>query len=282
MKDRFFVSFDKTPIHYVYWPPKAPHRANVLVIHGAGEYAERYEELAIFLNAHDYAVYGMDLRGFGQSGGPRAFAKTFDHYGQDIQALVRLIRKNSNEPLFLCGTSMGGLITAYGTAFIFPGAVDALLLFSPCFGLTMPVAAHLVWMAKILSVLKPTHLFDKPDLPELLTHDPVAVAQHREDPRIFRKISARTYTELARLIENPEGIAKAIHVPVAVLQAGDDQVVDAEASRRFCEAVPQESKRFIRYEGFFHEIIHEIGKERVFNDVLTWLNECLETVKGKR
>ena len=92
MEDRFFISFDKTAIHYLHFPCGGARRASILIVPGAGEYAERYQEFARFLNAHEYDVYAMDLRGYGQSGGPRAFAKSFDDYGRDIQEAQYLPR----------------------------------------------------------------------------------------------------------------------------------------------------------------------------------------------
>jgi len=282
MQHRFLISFDKTSIHYIHWPAQGTKRASVLIVHGAGEYAERYEEIAHFLNDHQVDVYGMDLRGYGQSGGPRAYAKSFDHHGRDIQALIRLIRKTTKEPLFLYGTSMGGLITAYSAAFVFPGAVDALLLSSPCFGLTVQVPARTRWMATILSYLMPRHLFDKPEMSEILSHDPAVVAQHKEDPRIFRKMSARTFISLTRAMGMKERIARSLHVPVGVFQAGDDHVVDAEASRQFYEALKHQPKEFVWYDNFFHEIIHEIGKERVLKDMLAWLDQCIQAHANRK
>src|SRR6187399_553490 len=65
--DYTFEDAEGVSIHYYVWRASSP-KAVVQIVHGVGEYATRYEELAQALTAAGYTVYASDLRGHGQTG----------------------------------------------------------------------------------------------------------------------------------------------------------------------------------------------------------------------
>lgn len=92
-------------------------KANVLIIHGMAEHGARYEDFAIFLNSKGFDVYVPDLRGHGKTAGNLENTGHFaDHNGweiviEDIQTIVSTILKTEqNVPLILIGHSMGSLL----------------------------------------------------------------------------------------------------------------------------------------------------------------------------
>ena len=62
-----FIDEYGVPIVYYAWPVDNP-RAIVQLVHGVGEHALRYREVARALNAAGYSVYADDHRGHGQTG----------------------------------------------------------------------------------------------------------------------------------------------------------------------------------------------------------------------
>ena len=62
-----FIDEYGVPIVYYAWPVDNP-RAIVQLVHGVGEHARRYREVARALNAAGYSVYADDHRGHGQTG----------------------------------------------------------------------------------------------------------------------------------------------------------------------------------------------------------------------
>jgi alpha-beta hydrolase superfamily lysophospholipase len=66
------------------WLPDRDPRAVVVISHGLGEHGGRYPEVAARLVASDYAVYALDHRGHGRSGGQRANIDRFTYLVSDF------------------------------------------------------------------------------------------------------------------------------------------------------------------------------------------------------
>jgi len=274
--EHFLIARDGTAVHYWYWPVTAAGlkpRGTVLMVHGAGEYGERYRAFGEHLNSRGYHAAAVDLRGFGQSGGPRAFVRRFSDYTEDISAVAEQVLRLSDMPsLHLLGHSMGGLAAASAAADERPVRIASLILSSPCFALQFPVPAHLRAIGALCSLLKPAQLFATKAISELLTHDPAIARHHREDPRIVHFMSARLFFEMHRQMRDFKNLARRISVPTAVFQAEDDRVVNRRASRTFFEILPNPAKRWTLYPGLFHEILNETSRLSVYEDVVSYLD----------
>lgn len=278
--EHYLVGFDGTPLHFWLWPAQgaaskagsAGERPPVLIVHGAGEYGERYRPFAEHLNSIGYPAAAIDLRGYGQSGGPRAFAARFSDHSADVDAVARqVLRLTGSGRLHLLGHSMGALVCAQTAADTRPDWIASLTLMSPCFKLSFPVAPHLRAIGAICSALRPRQLFATRAISEILTHDTAIARQHREDPRIVHFMSARLFFEMHRAMRDPRSLARGIHVPTAVFQAGDDRVVDRETSRAFFESLPGTEKRWTLYPDLFHEVLNETTRASVYRDVVSYL-----------
>ena len=88
----------------------AEPRASILIVHGAGEHCGRWDHVSAFLAYRGYAVTAFDLRGHGESGGPRFHVDDFDHFVDDVATVAETL--DPALPWVLYGHSMGGLIGA--------------------------------------------------------------------------------------------------------------------------------------------------------------------------
>ena len=94
-------------------PEGLPPRATVLVVHGLGEHAGRYDGLALRLNSWGFAVRSYDQYGHGESGGLRGGLSQPRRLLDDLADLVESSRSRApGVPLVLLGHSLGGLVAS--------------------------------------------------------------------------------------------------------------------------------------------------------------------------
>lgn len=93
-------------------------RGIVLCVHGMCEHSLRYENFALFLNANRYSVYTYDHRGHGKSilkNEEKGYLGKdgFNKMVYDLNVLVSYIKeKHPQKKIYLFGHSMGSAITA--------------------------------------------------------------------------------------------------------------------------------------------------------------------------
>jgi acylglycerol lipase len=64
-----------------------------------------------------------------------------------------------------------------------------------------------------------------------------------------------------------------VRVPFLLLHGRDDQIVDPAGSQRFFAGATVPDRAFCLYPGLYHEIFNEIGQEKVFHDIDSWLTQ---------
>ena len=108
--------------------------------------------------------------------------------------------------------------------------------------------------------------------PNLLSHDEEVVKAYIADPLVHNRISARGFTEMVRAMEETMANADRLRVPCLILHAGDDGLVSPEGGQEFYERAKIADKHLKMYDGFYHELFNEPGKETVFEDIEEWLS----------
>lgn len=267
-----FTASDGENLAVYDWPlPDAP-RATVLLVHGLGEHAGRYDALARHLGAWGYAVRGYDHYGHGESSGPRGGLPWDTRLLDDLTDIVDATRARmpAGQPLVLLGHSMGGLVAARFVALgIRP--VDALVLSSPAFdaGLGPVQKLLLATLQRIAPNLRVGNGLDA----HYLSHDASVVRAYLADPLCHDRISVR----LARFIAEagPATVARAAHwqVPTLLLWAGADRLVNPAGSRAFASAAPKERVQAHCFEPLYHELFNESPElaEPVLERLQHWL-----------
>ena len=253
------------------WPQRAAPRGMVLIVHGLGEHAGRYDGLAKRLTQWGFAVRSYDQYGHGESDGVRGGLPSTNRLLDDLTDLVESSyrRAGPGVPMLLFGHSMGGLVAA---SFVSRGRqpVDALVLSSPLLAMRLNPVQRL--LMKVVPKLAPNLTVSNGVEPEFLTHDHGVVAEYRIDPRVHDRVSGR----MARFFadEGPAVVAKAAQwqVPTLLLYAGADKVVDPAGSRAFAAAAPPAMVSSHCFEGLYHEIFNEVDRESVFAELQRWLD----------
>lgn len=257
------------------WPMSTRQRARgvVLIVHGLGEHAWRYDAMAQRLTEWGFHVRAYDQRGHGGSGGARGVLPNDDALLDDLLEIIEDTQMHMSEPwecpLILLGHSMGGLIAATlvqrGLA-----QVDLLVLSSPALDAGMGGMQK-----KLIALLKrwsPNLALPNGLDVQGLSHDPAVVAAYQKDPMVHSRISAR----LADFIDSngPSVVAASPTwtMPTLLLYAGMDRLVRPEGSRAFAAVAPKNVVTSLCLEGQFHEIFNEADPSQAYGALRRWLD----------
>jgi len=244
----------------------------VVIAHGVSEHADRYSHVAGRLVGDGYAVYALDHRGHGRSGGKRAVIDRVDNAVADLDTLIGMARsEHPGLKLFLLGHSMGGGI-ALEYAIRHQERLEGLVLSAPAASLDAASRFELA-VGRVLSAIAPgAGVF--PVDSSTISRDPDVVRAYDEDPLVFHKrLPARTVAELAGVIQTFPERAPSLGLPVLVMVGTGDKLVPPDAGRMVHARAGSPDKRLIEYDGLYHEILNEPEQDRVIDDLVAWLDD---------
>jgi alpha-beta hydrolase superfamily lysophospholipase len=251
-------------------------RALVLMVHGLGEHAGRYNHVASILRSWGFEVRAYDQRGHGLSGGKPGTLPAPDALLNDLADVVDEVRAQCPDmPLILLGHSLGGLVVSrFVSLKLRP--VDGLVMSSPALDASLGVVQKL--LLAVLPKVFPNMTVGSGVDAQFISHDARVVAAYQADRSVHDRMSPR----LGKFIADagPAVIAAAAkwRVPTLVMYAGDDKLVNAQGSRRFIEAASKSRKVAPGtvagkcFDTMYHEIFNELQSTSVFLELKAWLD----------
>jgi len=261
-----------TEIYYQSWTPTGKPKAILVLAHGIGEHSGRYAHVADYFARMGYAFWACDHRGHGKSGGQRGHVNSFDEYLADLNRLIRIARESTPAPkTFLIGHSLGGLIAPL-YAQEYPSELAGLILSAPAFRDKVKASPLTILLAKAVSPILPTFTAKTGLDANHLSRDREVVTKYVEDPMVHGVVTARWFTEYRRAQDEAMKATSKLVLPTLVLQGGADGIVDASMTSEFFKKLVSPDKTLRVYDGFYHEVLNEPGKESVLRDIDAWLS----------
>jgi alpha-beta hydrolase superfamily lysophospholipase len=270
-----FQGLDNLDIYYQAWLPDEAPRAVLLVIHGLAEHGGRYGNVMDYFVPRGYAIYALDHRGHGRSQGRPVYVERFDDYLDDLKTFFDLVRGWQPEAsIFMLGHSMGGTISlAY--ALRHQDELAGLILSAAAVKAGASVSPATIAAGKIIAALLPKMGVLALDA-STISRDPEVVAAYDADPLVYRgKITARLGAELIKTMQVFPQQVPGLRLPVLILHGEADRLADPQGSRWLYQAAGSTDKTLQIYQGYYHEIFNEPGRERVLADAQTWLSAHL-------
>lgn len=300
--DFWYDSQGTGKIHGCRWTPEGETRAVLQIVHGIAEYIERYDDFARYLNdrgilvvAEDHMGHGQSINGDGIQGYFHGgwFAAVADSY----QLLEDTRKEFPGLPYILFGHSMGSFMartilckypdsgisaaivcgTGWQPAALLPAVIKMVDAVCKKSGETKPseTLQNLVFGSYNKRVEHPRTPFD------WLSRDKAQVDAYIAHPKCGFTASAGLLREMMKgiaYIEKPESLAAMRQeLPVFFIAGGDDPVGNyGKGVKKSADAFQKAGMKDVSmriYPLGRHEILNEINKDEVYEDVYQWVRE---------
>ncbi|MGB3371806.1 MAG: lysophospholipase [Rhodococcus sp. (in: high G+C Gram-positive bacteria)] len=264
-----------TRIVYDVWTPDVPVTGLLVLSHGLGEHARRYDHVIAELGKLGLVVYAPDHRGHGRSGGKRLELKSWSDYIVDLHELFRIARAaHPDTKNFLLGHSMGGAI-ALSYALEYQSELDGLMLSGPAVVLGDGTPKILIPIGKILGRIAPGVPVQSLASADV-SRDPAVVAAYDSDPLVHHgKVPAGLASQLVGAMESYPALLPSLTLPVLLQHGSEDRLADVSGSRMIAEKAGSTDLTIQVYDGLFHEVFNEPEQEKVLGDLIAWLSPRL-------
>jgi len=252
----------------------------VVISHGLNAHSGLYEWAAQQFTSKGLAVYALDHRGRGHSEGERFFVRKFADWTQDLATFIDIVKgREPDLPVFLLGHSAGGVIAC---GYTLQHQEEIAGLICEDFAYQVPVPDIVLAITRGISHLAPhAHVFKLKN--EDFSRDPAVVAAMNADPLIANEAQpAETMAELARADDLLKTSFERITLPVLILHGTGDKVTKPSGSKEFYEKVGSSDKTLKLYDGHFHDLLADIGKQQVMSDIQAWIDARVGAVARDR
>jgi alpha-beta hydrolase superfamily lysophospholipase len=275
VEEGYLKSSDDLDLFYRAWRAAEP-KAIVALQHGYAEHTGRYHHVAGALARAGFGVFGIDARGHGRSEGVRGHVDRWDNYVDDFdRAISQAIDHFGQLPVVVLGHSNGGLI-ALRHALNRPGRAATYVVTSPFCGLALAVPLVKDLAGRALSRVLPK-LSMPTGLPaDAVSHRSEVVRDYVEDPLVFTTTTTRYYTETNAAHEDLMNRAHEIKVPFLFLVAGDDALVDADATEKVYHLLGSAEREMEVFPELYHELLNEDAWTEIMDRMLDWIDRHLE------
>lgn len=290
--------------------PDGTPRAIVQIAHGIAEHIDRYEAFMRFLAENGFVAVGNDHLGHGKSiarleeQGIFAEKDGWNYVVEDMKKLRELAKEQfPNLPYIFFGHSMGSFLTR--TFLIrYPDLYDAAILSGT--GQQSPALVNGGYLAaELMTKLKGPHAsgqalndmafgsyckrIENPRTPfDWLSRDTETVDRYIADPLCGFVCKTSLYRDMMgglKFLTSQKNINKMNKAaPIYFMSGAEDPVGDYGAGvetayKAFCRAGLKDV--MIRlYPGGRHEMLNEINRGDVMQDILNWLNDKMDKLQG--
>jgi len=251
------------------WRPESTPQAAIVICHGVNSHSGQYLWVGEELAASGLAVFALDLRGRGRSDGERFYVEDVADYVSDVAATVTLVKsRHPGLQVFLLGHSAGGVVSS---TYVLENQAGLAGFICESFAFQVPAPGFALAAIKGLSHIAPR-------LPVLklknedFSRDPKAVEALNNDPLTAHEVQpAITVAALVRADERLREEFPLITLPVLIMHGTDDKATVCHGSQFFYETAGSKDKTLKLYEGHYHDLLNDIGKEQVMNDIREWI-----------
>ena len=291
----------KTKLHVNLWEPDGGEiRAVLQLVHGMAEHIERYHEFAAYLTAHKIAVIGHDHLGHGQSIADKQDLGFFAEKGGHRIALEDIYRvtcfgkeRFADKPWFILGHSMGSFMVRNYLTDHSDELSGAIVMGTGQIPAALANAGKMV--AGVIKAIKGDHYrsglllamstggYNKVFEPAKTSADWLSRNEENCDRYVADELCGFTFTTAAYRdfftvlteLAAGKGYDRIRRDLPILLNAGEkDPVGGAKAVPKVYDqykAMGMKDVALQLYPEDRHEILNELDREKVYDDILVWM-----------
>lgn len=271
----FNINIYNTLIYGQYFQPNIV-KAVVVLIHGMGEHAKRYEDFVIpHFTKNSIGVLSYDQFGHGKSEGKKGHNPGFEAVLDSVQEmLIKAKQVFGDKPIFLYGHSMGGNVVI-NYALRRKNSLKGLIATSPFLRLAFEPPAWKMTLGKILQKITPAITMSNELEITDLSRDKNEVEKYKNDPLIHDQISSNYSIKFMETGEWAIANANQLKKPMLLLHGTGDKITSYKASEIFAKNANEQVELKL-YEGAYHELHNDIIKNEVVNEMTTWIDRKIK------
>lgn len=283
MAKGFITKFLKKPngefIFLRFW--KGAKEGPVLILlHDMGSHSLRFEPLAQVFQKLGYNIYAFDFSGFGKSQTFKGHIENFNVYVNEVLAMAKLAQmefpKNTK---FIIGEGMGGTAAVHYARY-YQETLQGLILLSPAVKFRIHIPVERTLKALFNALFNKYIPYEIPVTKEMLTREFKMQKKLQTDELNIKSVTTEFYLELQDAMNKMNRMAAEIRIPVYLLQAAEDLVIDAGSVRAFFNILDSRHKELILLERFYHSLSIDKDKEFVFQLIHSWIDKLLFVMAG--
>lgn len=298
--DFYYPSHGAGQIHGCRWTPEGQPKVILQIVHGIAEFVERYDDFAGFLTANGFLVVAEDHMGHGQSvskESPRGYftGGWFTAVEDTLQLMKDTMAAYPGVPYILFGHSMGSFMARTILAKYPDCGISAAIIcgtgWQPRFALPLliPVMDALCkkkgeknpdpTLHKMIFGGYNKRIEDPRTPTDWLTRDRAIVDDYNAHPLCGFVPACGLLRDMSKgicYVEQPKNLKNMKkHLPVLFIAGMEDPVGPygkgvEQAARAFKKAGMVHVTTKL-YPDCRHEILNELNRQEVYNDVLDWI-----------
>jgi lysophospholipase len=108
---------------------------------------------------------------------------------------------------------------------------------------------------------------------DMMTRDPAMHSQSDADPYIRGTGTPRWFVQTLAMQKRLPEIAPRFRLPLLTLIGSDDVIANNSITQQFFNLVGSTDRTMKTYTPFRHELLRELDRQVVFDDILNWLQD---------
>jgi acylglycerol lipase len=262
-----FETEDSSILYYDCWTGGRDEPC-VIYLHGLESHMGWFLNLAEFLNLKNINVYAFDRRGSGlNKNSSRNFSSRY--MSSDLKIFIDLVKKDHpGSGIFLIGLCLGGKIAVDFFSY-HRDCLDGLILISP----SLKTKLKFSLSDKFSILFRPNSILKVPIKDAMFTSNEKWLKYIEKDSLRLRYIPAQHLLEIAKMERHLVKASGNIRLPVLLMLAGIDEIIDTAGVKRWYEKLPSPDKTLKFYKDYHHLLTFEENAALVMEDIAVWIKK---------